>query len=138
MLRRRCTRALRCSSSSRSVERFQYQGMRVRWQGHAGLGYGQLIGGFYFVLLKYSGQQDKPEPRNQLLPDARPFAGAKRQEVFRFPNARLRVGLTVDKSVWFERFRIVPIRRARVQFVIVNDYACAFGDFEIYSHKKKF
>lgn len=114
------------------VVRYKYQGVRVGRQSHARLGYRQLFGGFHFVPLEHAGQQDEPEPGDQLLSDARSFAGAERQKVFRFFNTRFRAGLALDESFGIECPGIVPVFRTGVELVIVDDYARAFGDFETY------
>lgn len=103
--------------------------MRVGRQTHAGLGHAQLVGGRYFVLLKYAGQQHEPEAGDQLLSDARAPAGAERQKVFGFPDALLPVrSRAPDESTGVERARVVPVSRAGVQLEIVDDHARALGD----------
>lgn len=71
-----------------------------------------------------------------MLSDARPFTGAERQKVLRFPEARFRAGLALDEPVGIERLRFVPVRRTGVELVVVDDHARAFDDFETCTKRK--
>lgn len=117
------------SATAGAVERRQDQRVRVRRQAEAGLGQAQLIGDPHVVSLEYAGYKDESEPGHQLLSDARPLAGAERQEVFRFPDTRLRFWSPLDEPIRFEHVRVVPVRRASVQLEVVDDHARALADF---------
>lgn len=122
---------------SRFVEWFQYQRVRVGRESQARLWYRQLSSGLYFIPLQYTGEQYKPEPGNQLLSNARPFAGAERQKIFRFPDAWLCAGPAVYETIGVEHFRIIPVHWAGVDFVVVDDNTCAFWYLKPYMNTKQ-
>jgi hypothetical protein len=58
--------------------------------------------------LQYACEQYEPKSGNQLLSNTCPFAGAERQKVFRFPDARLFTRLAVYETIGIEYVRIDP------------------------------